>query len=210
MPYNLALGTQWPTAIRRAFGIREGAVQVVSPEIQPSFDVQLRPEYWALAGGDLGSIAGTLNALAGNFSAVIFANPANSGVIDIITEVTVTNGAADVVNIFPGLNPALGTLAGRGGRTDTRRMGTAATPTLQTSLTVRTLQQVASLIIFGANCRRVRNTAAGYMPVIGEWVLGPGGILICETGSVNELLDASCSFRERAATADEISAQNAL
>lgn len=210
MPYNLALGTQWPTAIRRAFGIREGAVQVVSPEIQPSFDVWGRPEWWALAGGDLGAASGALSASAINFSVILFANPLLSGVVDIIDEVIVTNGSADIVSIFMGLNPALGTLLGNGGRTDTRRIGTAAVPTLSTSLQVRTLQQVASLSINVSLGRRVRGGANVPIAVRGEWVLGPGGILICQSGAINEGLDASISFRERQATADEISATNSL
>jgi len=209
VPYNLALGTQWPTAIRRAFGIREGAVQVVSPEIQPSYDPMARPEMWALAGGDL-TMGGTqLSALAANFSVIIFANPTGSGVIFTIEALTLGIGTSDTISVAWGLNPALGTLVQRMPRVDTRRMGTLAALTLFTPIEVRTLQQVGTSLT-GLGVWQVRQLANDGK----EWscaiVLGPGGICLVQSGSVNEFLAASCRGRVRQATADEISVTNAL
>lgn len=204
MAFNLSLGTQWPVAIRRAFGIRDGAIQVVSPEIQPSFDVWDRPEWWALAGGDLGVASATLNALAANFSILYFVNPAGSGMLDIIEGLRIGFGATGVVKaqiLLAGAAP--GTLLGNGGRTDSRRMGTPATPSGNTSLQVRTLQQVGSVFPAISSTMRVRQLANTTGEYRAHFVLGPGSLLVLETGAVNELLDASILFRERAATADE-------
>lgn len=199
--FNRILGSQIPSGLQRMFGIKEGGVGQISPEIQASYDYSLDAEFLAMRGGDLAYGSNALAALAANNNHILLANPVNSGLLIHVRAIICESDVAALVAFGQSQGATTGVLQGNGQKADGRRQQAGVVGVVAGQL--RTLQQVGAL--FGSpNALRFRVAAATalYIPV--DVVLMPNDFCGVANLTVNQVLDASFIWTERPARSEEL------
>lgn len=179
----------------RIFGVDElNAVKQLAPEVLPVTSPWERPEFWAFLGGRLCCDFSDVGAVAAQLGAVTLTNPANSGIMAIVTRVVV--GVATT--------PVWGVNLGDGGGTE-----------LGLSRDMRTQRAGgAAGLAAGVGCRLNATTNVSFawirsgvlQPGVNdlEVILSPGSMFGVGGDTVNTQLRCGLEWRERPAMDDEL------
>jgi hypothetical protein len=110
--FNEILVGRFDNFFRKFFGMKGGALAPqLSSEIMPGLDIPLFVDILAPMGWDMYGVTSTQAAVAAQTSDIRLRNPANSGVIAVLTSaLTANNNGAPQVNFYQN-GPATGDLA---------------------------------------------------------------------------------------------------
>lgn len=207
--FNEILGpaAQIPRGLAVTFGIeeQEGAT-TLSPELQPTFEITARPEFYALIGGSILAGHVSITPTVGQYAEVFASNPTLSKSLIVVEGILVGGGAAAtyyqvglIKNNPPGtavspgfvfrdtrkataLNPAVGGITARLETNDV---------TAQTAITIFLVPRVGATSVTQVSNLNV--------------VLAPGWSLCVRPGVVTVAAEVGFILRERQASERELS-----
>jgi len=186
--------------LSRRFGIQVAPAQNMATEFFPNIIMESESLEWGFLGGRKYLIAfNQQNGVAAETQALIFTNPAGSGVIAVITKAIFGNEGADETDF--GWAIAAPTSFGRGVHRDSRLMGNPITgPSGVCTWGARTN---AAATILNRMGRCAGDLADGAQPVEG-FVIAPGGRMAFSPVSQDINVRGTIWWYERVAAADEL------
>lgn len=193
---------RYDQTLRRVAGIigPGSKVSEVLTELFPTVDLESLPYELLLLGGVRPAHGGGFQpAAAGNNATMQVVNPANSGSIVTITEVSFGLSAIGGVNII--FTSSLLGDAGTANFADSRA-GIAATPA---PVAFVSAANVGAPSGFGSHYRVLANTSMRIWNPRGLYVVSPGRALQVQANTQNVVLYANFHWREREALPSELS-----